>query len=126
MSGRKSDTLIYVVDDEPVLLELAEACLAPTSCRLRKFNNPAAAWKSFSTESSKPALLMTDYAMGRMTGLELAALCKQAHPELKVLLVSGTAGPEVIKGMPVKVDLFLAKPYQPRQLLSAVQSLLPA
>ena len=126
MDGEETETLIYLVDDEPLLLEVAEASLTDPSWRLKKFNDPALAWESFRAERPKPALLLTDYWMGSMTGLELAALCIEAHPKLKVILASGTVGAEIANAGPVKIDWFLAKPFHPRQLLEAVQSLLPA
>src|SRR5205085_6261527 len=94
------DRLIYLVDDEAVLLELAEVALLPDGYELKKFQSPEAALESFGRESRKPSLLLTDYAMGSMTGLELSAKCKSAHPALKILMVSGTAGPDVLRQSP--------------------------
>ena len=116
--------LIYVVDDEAMLLELAEMALSGGGYAVKKFQCPETAYESFAAEPSKPSLLLTDYAMGSMNGLELSAKCKGACPELKILMVSGTAGPEVIRGAPIKVDRFLAKPYLPAELAETVRALL--
>ncbi len=122
--GRKTKPFIYLVDDESLLLDLAEATLDQEGYPLKKFQDPEAALKSFLKEKSKPALLVTDYAMGKMNGLELIAKCKQAHPDLKSLLISGTAGAEIILNAPVKVDRFLGKPYQPATLVEMVRQIL--
>jgi len=116
--------LIYVVDDEEVLLDLAEVALTEDGYALKKFQDPRAALESFANEPHKPSLLLTDYAMGAMSGIELSTRCKSAHPELKIIMVSGTAGPEIIINAPVEVDEFIGKPYEPELLARTVRALL--
>lgn len=116
--------LIYLVDDEPVLLDLAEISLMSGGYRFKKFQDPALAFKSFQAELPKPALLLTDYMMGVMNGIELLNLCRREHPALKVVMVSGTAGPEVVNETTERVDGFLPKPYKPRELAELVRSAL--
>jgi CheY-like chemotaxis protein len=115
--------LIYLVDDEPMLLDLAEMALRGEACVLRKFHDPLRALDSFLKARPRPVLLITDYAMGKVSGLDLIARCKEAEPRLRTLLVSGTVGAEIILGAPVQVDSFLAKPYQPEHLAEVVRSL---
>lgn len=124
--GRKRKPLIYVVDDEALLLDLAEATLQSGGYVIKKFQDPEEALASFQREKNKPDMLLSDYAMGKMNGLELIEKCKRAHPELKTMLISGTAGAEIILDAPVKVERFLGKPYQPATLLEMVQRILAA
>lgn len=118
--------LIYLVDDEELLLDLAEAALRSDNYAVKRFQDPQAAFEAFTHEPSKPSLLLTDYAMAPMNGLELTAKCKSAHPPLKVLMVSGTVSSDFVQSSPVKVDHFIAKPYEPSHLASTVRSLLRA
>jgi DNA-binding NtrC family response regulator len=120
------DRLIYLVDDEELLLELAEVALLADGYELKKFQNPEEAFESFTREVRKPSLLLTDYAMETMTGIELSTKCKSAHPGLKILMVSGTEGPEVVHQAPGTVDIFMPKPYKLAELASSVRSLLNA
>jgi len=120
--ARARKPLVYLVDDEPLLLDLADAILQ-NHFLTRKFTDPEEAWTAFRKESPKPVLLITDYAMGKMNGVDLITRCKQASPGLKTLLVSGTAGAEVIFNATVKVDRFLGKPYPPATLLEMVKEL---
>jgi DNA-binding NtrC family response regulator len=92
--------------------------------KLKKFLDPEAALESFLDARSKPALLITDYAMGKMNGLELVERCKAVKPDLKSILVSGTAGAEIIMDSDVKVDRFVGKPYQPTNLAEMVRRVL--
>ena len=122
----KSEFLIYLVDDEELLLDIAEFALLADGYQLKKFHDPKTAFESFTRELHKPSLLLTDYAMGSMNGIELSIKCKSAHPALKVLLVSGTAGSEIPPQFSVTVDKFMPKPYEPGELASTVRSLLAA
>src|SRR6185503_19299712 len=122
-SGRKK-ALIYLVDDQPVLLDLAEMSLQADGYTFKKFLDPELALEAFTKARQKPVLLITDYAMGKMNGLELIERCKAVKPDLKTILVSGTAGAEIVLESPVKVDRFVGKPYQPTGLAELVQRVL--
>jgi two-component system cell cycle sensor histidine kinase/response regulator CckA len=121
-SGRRKrgEELIYLVDDEPMLLELASAILKPLGYSVVTFRSPETALRAFELAEPRPALIVTDYAMHSMTGLELASACRRLRPKQKVLLVSGTVGPDILRDAPVKPDRFLAKPYHAKQLIEAV------
>lgn len=122
--GKNDGQLLYVVDDEPMVLELTSVILQPLGYRIKTFRSPEAALRAFEVAESKPALIITDYAMGKMTGLELAAACRRIRPNQKVLLISGSVGPEVCQDAVTKPDRFLAKPYQSKQLIHEVASML--
>jgi len=123
---KQKQPLLYLVDDEELVLDVTEATLAPQGFRVKKFHDPEAALKNFREAKAKPELLVTDYAMGKMNGLELIAKCKAAHPSLKTLLISGMAGAEIMRSAPVQADKFLAKPYPAPTLVETVRDLLAA
>jgi CheY-like chemotaxis protein len=116
--------LIYIVDDEPLLLDLAEASLAPGGFTVKKFTDPDEALKSFAKARPKPDVLVTDYAMGKMNGVELLEKCRAHRSDVKCVLLSGTVGAEVVLDAPTKVDRFVGKPYQPETLLELVRRVL--
>ena len=107
-----------------MLLDLAEISLQSEGYHLKKFVDPELALQSFLKASTKPILLITDYAMGKMNGLELVEKCKAVKPDLKSILISGTAGAEIILDSNVKVDRFMGKPYQPASLAELVRRVL--
>jgi len=121
---RGAAALIFVVDDEAMLLELATVILQPLQVAIRTFRDPAAALAAFKTAHPRPALLITDYAMRTMDGMELISACRQIEPEQKVLLISGTVNEDIYHHSPVRPDAFLGKPYRPRQLVEMVESML--
>jgi CheY-like chemotaxis protein len=117
--------LVFVVDDEPMLLELASMIVEPLGFHVRTFRDPVTALREFSLANPLPALLITDYAMHQMNGLDLIRDCRRINPRQKVLLISGTVDADVYRESPHKPDLFLAKPYQTQELVDAVMTLLP-
>ena len=116
--------LIFIVDDEPLLIELASAMLQPSGYRIQTFINAEQALQAFGSDKPLPDLIITDYAMHNLTGLDLIRECRKINPRQKILLVSGTVDEEVYANSRQKPDRFLAKPYQSKQLLGLVESLL--
>lgn len=55
--------LIYIADDEPQLVHLAEMSLQKDGYRIKKFYTGETAFQSMITEPFQPGLLLTDYAM---------------------------------------------------------------
>jgi DNA-binding NtrC family response regulator len=121
---RKKRPLIFLVDDQPTLLDLAEVSLQQDDYALKKFDDPEAALDAFLKARAKPDLLITDYAMGKLNGIELIERCKAVKPDLKTIIISGTAGAEIVLSAPGKVDRFLGKPYQPPNLAEMVRRVL--
>jgi len=112
---------IFVVDDEPMLLDLAQAILKPLGYDVRTFRDPQLALAEF--PKSKPAVLVTDYAMGAMSGMDLIRECRRLQPRQKTLLVSGTVDENIFADADAKPDAFLAKPYQVREFIELVKTL---
>ena len=115
---------VFVVDDEVLLLDLAEALLTPIGCKVMKFSNPEEALREY--PKAAPAVVVTDYAMGRMNGMDLIRECRRLNPQQKTILISGTVDGEVFAGAPVKPDAFVAKPYDIGQLVKIVREMIEA
>jgi DNA-binding NtrC family response regulator len=118
--------LIFIVDDEPMLVEFAASILQSAGCSVQSFTDPALLLKALGESAPKPSLLVTDYDLGlhAMNGLELIVNCHKIHPSLKTVLASGTVDGSVTLHHPAKVDRFLSKPYPPAQLRAIVAELL--
>ena len=56
-NGQKKHPLIYLVDDEPTLVDLAEMSLAGGCYAFKKFLDPEEALKAFRTANSNPFIL---------------------------------------------------------------------
>ena len=66
--------------------------------------------------------LVTDMVMPRMSGTELTERLRERLPEIRVVMISGY--PEHEGDVKVKTEAFLAKPFRPDDLLSAVGEIL--
>lgn len=116
--------LVFAVDDEPMLLELVAMVLEPLGCRVQTFRDPAAAVRAFALAQPRPALIITDFAMHAMNGLDLIRDCRRLQPQQKVLMVSGTVDEAIYYDSPYKPNQFLAKPYPAATLAEMVLALL--
>lgn len=116
--------VIYLVDDEEILLSMVEGVLSRGPWQVKAFADPEKALRSFHAEATKPGLLVTDYAMPGMTGLELAAECRAMASDLKVVMISGTMSPKLAQESPSLINCFLAKPFNSKELWNAVESVI--
>jgi CheY-like chemotaxis protein len=121
--AKNTAVTIFVVDDEPMLLEMAVMILEPLNFHVRTFRDPQTALSEFSAAKPRPALVVTDYAMHTMSGMDLIRECRRIHPEQKIILLSGTVDESIFANALVKPDRFLAKPYQVSDFVNLVQSL---
>src|SRR5258707_14093460 len=87
-NGRNTKALIYVVDDEPMLLELAAVILEPLGYSVKTFRDPQSALAAFTAARPRPGLLITDFSMHRMNGMGLLEACGRLRPDQKVLMIS--------------------------------------
>ena len=71
------------------------------------------------------AIILTDYFMGKMNGLELLTRCKQLDPAVKTILLSGTVEEDFVQEHASQPDKFLQKPFRPQNLVETVRGLLP-
>ena len=116
--------LAYVVDDNAMLVEFAAVLLEAACYEVRQFLDPKVVLLALRDANPKPALLVTDYEMGEMNGLELILSAHKIHPSLKTLLVSGTVDDSIILTHTAKVHRFMGKPYEPADLQKAAAELL--
>jgi DNA-binding NtrC family response regulator len=121
--GAAGAPVIFVVDDEPMLLDLAEMVLKPAGFTIRTYEDPRRALADYAAAKPPPSLLVTDYAMMGMNGMDLMRECRKIHPEQKIILVSGTVDETIYANAEIKPDCFLAKPYDPEHFVAIVQGL---
>jgi CheY-like chemotaxis protein len=116
--------LIFVVDDNALLVEFAGTVLKGEGYEVEFFTDPKAALKAMHEANPKPVALVTDYEMGEMNGLQLIDSSYKINPSLKTVLLSGSIDGTFVARHPARVDRFLGKPYLPAQLKSMVGELL--
>jgi DNA-binding NtrC family response regulator len=118
---RVDPLLVFVVDDESAIGEVVAIILRRNGYKPRFFQNPEHAWEVLVAEEPKPALLMTDYVMQPLNGMELIQRCKKQQPGLRTLLYSGNADEEILRQYSIEPDGFLQKPFLPSALIEVVR-----
>ena len=117
---------VFVVDDEPMLLEVAKMILEPLGYSVQTFRDADLALAAYQSAKPKPELVMTDFSMHTMSGMDFIRECRRLEPRQKIILVSGTVDETIYARSSIKPDRFLAKPYLPNQLSEMVRELLNA
>lgn len=123
-TGNPSKPMAYIVDDEPMLLDLNESVLRSMGFDVRRFRAAELAFEAYRREPTPPIIIVTDFSMHKMTGLDLIEACRELHPTQKFLLVSGTVGASVIEGATEKPNDFMSKPYEMDKFSNAVRNLI--
>jgi CheY-like chemotaxis protein len=117
-------TTVLVVDDEPDIVGLLQATLAPEGYRLLSAHNGEAALSLARRE--RPALILLDWRMPGQDGLDVCrALRNDPDPELRrvpVVLLTAQMGDENISaGFSAGVTDYLTKPFRPAHVRSRVR-----
>jgi PAS domain S-box-containing protein len=111
--------LILFIDDDRSVREMVTPTLLEHGYRVVSAANGPEALALLRRDAKDIRLVMTDLAMPEMDGLELLGILRASHPELPVILMSGTLEPGKDQ-LPPGARAFLAKPFQLEQLLGAI------
>ena len=118
----KHTPTVYFIDDSATMREVIKIAFRRESIHVITCADAASALAQF--EEHPPDVVITDYAMGRMNGMDLIRECRRLNPRQKMILLSGTVDEHVFAEAPVKPDQFLTKPYQIHELAERIRSLL--
>ena len=117
---------ILLVEDESGLRRLMSKVLEKQGYRVLEAKDAEEALSICQENLGHIDLVVTDYAMPRMTGVQLKEKVMALRPNLKVLLISGYAE-EVVDNNPqesLNAGDFLEKPFLPEELARKVREML--
>ncbi|WP_170920447.1 PAS domain S-box protein [Desulfacinum hydrothermale] len=116
---------VLIVEDEPLILELARSILEDAGYRVHAFTSPRAALDWVQTNSDPVHLLLTDVVMPDMSGRELWERLKNLRPAALCLYMSGyTAEMLQRRGLGSDDIQLISKPFSNESLLKRIQDLL--
>lgn len=122
LSGNET---ILLVEDEPMILELAETMLIRLGYKIVTANSAEEAIRQARNHDGKIDLLMTDVVMPEMNGRDLASKLIVLHPNLKHLFMSGyTANVIAHHGVLDEGVNFIQKPFTLKDLSTKVRNVL--
>ncbi len=114
---------ILLVDDDRGLLHLLSAFL-----RLEKFDVAIAPHGSSALElleNERVALLITDFNMPGMNGLELADCARKLHPDMTVFLITASMIEDIVGGaVSAGIAKVFSKPLDMTNFVTAIRSVL--
>ncbi len=116
---------ILLVEDEPLVLELAQCALQELGYKVLPCASADEALRTFAEYPATIDLLVTDVVMPRMNGKELAARIVSLRPGIHVLFSSGYGEDIITRQGVIETGLhFIEKPYRPNDLLAKVRDIL--
>ncbi len=116
---------LLLVEDEPLIMKVEKEILENLGYVVVACSSPTEARAVFERDPKRFDLVITDYAMPHMSGLELASSLKDAEPNIPILLCTGynqniTAHELKLFG----VDQTLMKPFAVQELSRVLQAML--
>jgi PAS domain S-box-containing protein len=114
----RAETLALLVDDDDLVRASTAETLSELGYAVIEAASGDEAMRKLES-GSKVDVLITDYQMPGMTGVELAMLVRRQYPVTRILLVSGYADHQ---GVPAEIPR-LTKPYRRADLASALAAM---
>jgi len=116
---------IFVVDDENSVVDITRYMLTQLGYKVTVQTDSRAAWELFVRQPDAFDLVITDVAMPRMTGIELAGRILDLKPDFPVILCTGFS--EMIneeKAKSLGIKAYLMKPVLKSKLAASVRQAL--
>ena len=127
-SSNNNDFYILLVDDEKDILDLFSEYLTSNGFNTISFDNPIKAIKYFYQNPNNCSLVITDYKMPQMSGIDLIKKIKEkdTNYKIKTIIISAFIKDNIPydKSYITTVDKILEKPIYLDRLKNEVQELI--
>ncbi len=127
-SSNNNDFYILLVDDEKDILDLFSEYLTSNGFNTISFDNPVKAIKYFYQNPNNCSLVITDYKMPQMSGIDLIKKIKEkdTNYKIKTIIISAFIKDNIPydKSYITTVDKILEKPIYLDRLKNEVQELI--
>jgi PAS domain S-box-containing protein len=122
---RNAHETILLVEDEPVVRELAQMVLSERGYKVIEAHTPEEAERLAGNNGAEIHLLLTDVVMPGSSGRELAKTLTGRYPNLRVLYMSGYTHNVIAQDGTLEEGIsFLQKPFTPQVLAEKVREVL--
>ncbi len=122
MNTEKRKSHILVVDDDAEIRQLLQEYLEKHDLRASTAHDGKAMWDKLNTCTID--LIVLDLMLPGVSGLDLCRkLCAGGHPPVIMLTALGEETDKII-GLEMGADDYLSKPFNPRELLARIHSVL--
>ena len=126
-AGSKSESaapsIVFVVDDDPAVLEALSSLLRSVGLRVETFNS--AAGFLCRKPADEPSCLVLDVGLPGLSGMELQRELAAAHRSIPIIFITGQGDiPMTVRAMKAGAVEFLTKPFRERDLLDSIMQAL--
>lgn len=119
---RLAPSRIWVADDDAVMREMCQRVLTEEQHEVEEVTTGHEFMARFENEEERPELLIYDFSMPDVTGLEVCRWLREKGHRLPVILVSGFTPdhPEIKKTLKLRKTFLLQKPFSFRDMSDLV------
>lgn len=111
---------IFVIDDDPNLLNYMEDLLTEHNYNVSAFNSPVEAMKTI--DENEPSLVITDIKMDELTGDDILNKVKKDHSSTGVILITGFGNiPHSVRAIRKGAFDYITKPFSGTGFISRVR-----
>jgi two-component system cell cycle sensor histidine kinase/response regulator CckA len=121
--GQRSSATIALVEDNDDVREVTSMLLAKLGYKVVAAKNGAGAIRLLEENGAAVDLLMVDFAMPEMSGLQLTDRVRGRWPALKVLIVTGYADDPAFQSQ-LRGEAVIKKPFTASQLHVTLEEIL--
>ncbi|WP_298595840.1 response regulator transcription factor [Zoogloea sp.] len=118
----KDSPLVFIVEDEPDIARLIATSLAEYGFRSETFGTGRALLAR--ARKVQPELAILDLGLPDMDGLQVLRLLQEQHPCAALILTGRDGLTDRVLGLELGADDYLVKPFEPRELVARVRSIL--
>ncbi len=122
-SVARRPTTVLVIDDDTELTQLLSRLMAGEGLRLLAAPTAQAGLQRL--EQAAPSIVLLDLMLPDANGIELFGRIRQRCPDLPVIMLTAKGDPvDRVVGLELGADDYVAKPFDPRELIARVRSVL--
>jgi CheY-like chemotaxis protein len=116
---------VLLIDDDASVLKISRLMLERMGYTVSAYDNPLAALDAVRNDPTAFQIVITDYNMPVMPGLEIAAAVRDLCPDLPVAVTSGYVDDQLrIGAARVGVADLISKPFTVRELSAKIEQVL--
>ena len=126
MASNLSDLKVLVVEDSPAAAKLLQMVLAGLGIHQTFIARDGKAAQDFLDAADDLVdLIICDWKMPRMSGLELLCQVRTVDPEIPFMMVTGNADLESVQAAKKSgVDAYITKPFSPKELVARIKAVM--
>ena len=113
---------IYILDDDKELVKLLIEFLREYKFQINAFYTPSSLFDAL--KSNKPDMLLLDIMLPEMDGFQVLRKLRETSDLPVIMLTAKGEVSDKVVGLELGADDYLPKPFEPRELLARIQSIL--